>query len=42
MAYNADKCIRENALKFMEETYKLIDDNIWIIIADLSLSQRSA
>ena len=36
MADNADKCIRENALKFMGEAYKLLDDNIWRVIGDVT------
>lgn len=36
MADNADKSIRENALKFMGEAYKILDDNIWRVIGDVT------
>ncbi len=36
MADNADKNIRENALKFMGEAYKILDDNIWRAIGDVT------
>lgn len=36
MADNADKNIRENALKFMGEAYKHFDDNIWRAIGDVT------
>jgi hypothetical protein len=36
MADNNDKNIRENALKFMGEAYKLLDDNIWRAIGDVT------
>jgi hypothetical protein len=36
MADNADKSIRENALKFMGEAYKILDDNIWRAIGDVT------
>lgn len=36
MADNSDKSIRENALKFMGEAYKILDDNIWRAIGDVT------
>lgn len=36
MADNNDKNIRENALKFMGEIYKILDDNIWRAIGDVT------
>jgi len=36
MADNADKNIRENALKFMGEVYKILDDNIWRTLGDVT------
>ena len=36
MADNNDKNIRENALKFMGEIYKILDDNIWRTIGDVT------
>lgn len=36
MADNNDKSIRENALKFVGEIYKVIDDDIWRMIGDVS------
>lgn len=36
MADNNDKNIRENALRFMGEAYKLIDDNLWTVIGDVT------
>lgn len=36
LADAADKSIRENALKFMGEAYKLLDDNIWRVIGDVT------
>jgi hypothetical protein len=36
MADNNDKNIRENALKFMGEAYKLLDNNIWRAIGDVT------
>ena len=36
MADNADKSIRENALKFMAEAFKHLDDNIWRLIGDVT------
>ena len=36
MADNADKNIRENALKFMGEAYRHLDDNIWRAIGDVT------
>ncbi len=36
MADNADKSIRENALKFMGEAYKILDDNIWRTLGDVT------
>ena len=36
MADNGDKSIRENALKFMGEAYKILDDNIWRAIGDVT------
>ena len=36
MADNGDKSIRENALKFMGEAYKLLDDNIWRVIGEVT------
>ncbi len=36
MADSADKSVRENALVFMGAAYKLLDDNIWRIIGDVT------
>lgn len=36
MADNNDKSIRENALKFMGEAYKILEDNIWRSIGDVT------
>jgi hypothetical protein len=36
MADSADKSVRENALKFMGEAYKHLDDNIWRLIGDVT------
>lgn len=36
MADNNDRSIRENALKFMGEIYKLLDDDIWRSIGDVT------
>lgn len=36
LADNNDKSIRENSLKFMGEAYKLLDDNIWRAIGDVT------
>jgi hypothetical protein len=36
MADNGDKSIRENALKFMAEAYKILEDNIWRAIGDVT------
>jgi len=36
MADNNDKNIRENALTFMGEAYKLLDDGIWSIIGEVT------
>lgn len=36
MADNGDKSIRENALKFMGEAYKILDDNIWRVLQDVT------
>lgn len=36
MADNNDKSIRENALKFMGEAYRLLDDDIWRVVGDVT------
>lgn len=36
MADNADKNVRENSLKFMGEAYKLINDNIWSVLGEVT------
>ena len=36
MADNADKNVREYALRFMGEVYKVLDDNIWRAIGDVT------
>lgn len=36
MADNNDKNIRENALKFMGEAFKILDTDIWRAIGDVT------
>jgi hypothetical protein len=36
MADNADKNIRENALKFMGEAFKILQEDIWRSIGDVT------
>jgi hypothetical protein len=36
MADNNDKSIRDNALKFIGEIYKIIDDDIWRMIGEVT------
>lgn len=36
MADNSDKNVRENALKFLGEIYKIIEDNIWRSIGEVT------
>jgi hypothetical protein len=36
MADHSDKNIRENALKFLGEIYKIIDENIWRAIGEVT------
>ena len=36
MADNADKAIRENALKFMGEVYKVMEENVWRVIGEVT------
>jgi hypothetical protein len=36
MADHSDKNIRENALKFLGEIYKIIEENIWRAIGEVT------
>jgi hypothetical protein len=36
MADAGDKGVRENALKFMGEAYKIIGENIWSVIGEVT------
>jgi hypothetical protein len=37
---SGDKGVRENALQFLGEVYKTVDENIWRLVGNISIKSK--